>query len=279
MSPPRGRSAFRVPCPAAGARGGRGGPGKPTPADRPCPVPGERPDGRMPAPPRGVDVPLPARAAPRERQAASFKSPARTLVRQMAARGTVTGKTAVTIPLLALALLVPLGVINAQAPAGEEPGGTAGEAETRHRGAGKAAPAGGEPAGPAGASAGNQTAVQLYDSWFPQADVPDAIKERVVDHMLNAQSIPVSSPDGQEELGQQAADLIIEINSTTDEALKEQKQRELDLMTVDLLKVGIVVAEKYREDPAMWDELMEEFANDGTCSVWGSWRTGGCGTN
>lgn len=188
------------------------------------------------------------------------------------------GKTAAVVPLLALALLVPLAVINAQAPAGE-PDGPAGAAETRHRGAEGAAPAGGEPAGPAGASAGNQTAVQLYDSWFPQADVPDAIKEHVVDHVLNSQPIPMPLPDGQEELGRQAADLIIEINSTTDEALKEQKQRELDLMTVDLLKVGIVVAEKYHEDPAMWDELMEEFANGGTCSVWGSWRTAGCGTS
>ena len=158
----------------------------------------------------------------------------------MAAMGTTAGKTAAIIPLLALALVVPLWAINAeQAPAGEEPEGAA------------------------GAGAGNQTAVQLYDSWFPQSDVPDTIKEQIVDHLLNSQPIPMPLPDGQEELGRQAADLIIEINSATDKALKEQKQRELDLMTVDLLRAGIVVAERYHEDPAMWDGLLEEFMNDG----------------
>ncbi len=149
----------------------------------------------------------------------------------------MSGTAILVAPLLALALLVPPTTLNAWHVPESEPAQAGGDGQT-----------GG---------------IVLYDQLFPETDVSDATKQKVADNLLNSQPIAMPLPDGQEELGRQAVELIRTINTTTDEALKEQKQRELDRMTVPLLEAGIVIAEKYHDDPEAWKALLEELEDDG----------------
>lgn len=114
---------------------------------------------------------------------------------------------------------------------------------------------------PGPAEGGQLQGIALYDSLFPDADVPDALKMKVIDSMLNAPHVELSVPEGQEELANRAVELMMIIEATTDEELREQKQRELDEMTVPMLEAGLVIADKYRQDPDKWDALLEEYSD------------------
>ena len=145
------------------------------------------------------------------------------------------------LPLLAFALLIPLvAVVGQQAPGGEptSSGSTTVNENTQ------------------------ETAHALYDLLFPDVTVSDDVKSQITDNLLNSEPIAVPIPAGQESLSARVAELIKQIREETDPQIKTEKQLELDALTVPMLKEGLVVMEKYEQDPAVWRELLDAFESE-----------------
>ncbi|RNJ76368.1 MAG: hypothetical protein EB830_04340 [Nitrosopumilus sp. H13] len=102
----------------------------------------------------------------------------------------------------------------------------------------------------------------LYDLLFPNTNVSDEIKQQVIDNLRNSEPTVISVSDDQRLLSKKASDLILSIRNETDPIARADKQNQLDELTIPMLKAGIVVAEKYIQDPVVWRHLLEEFASD-----------------
>ena len=151
-------------------------------------------------------------------------------------------KTKYTIPFLALILLIPIVMINsfAQTPGDENINQgpiTVNEEQ-------------------------DDKSYALYDLLFPDSNVPDEIKDQILENLQNSEPIPVPIPINQKEIGEKASKLIVSINEDVNLETKAGKQHELDLMTIDMLRAGVVIAEKYEQDPTVWKQLLEEFETD-----------------
>ena len=99
----------------------------------------------------------------------------------------------------------------------------------------------------------------LYDLLFPNSNVSNSLKQKILDSLNYTNPTPIPVYEGQEELGMKAATLAREISLESDPKIKAQKQSELDKMTIPLLKAGLVVADKYKQDPDVWRYLLDEF--------------------
>lgn len=105
--------------------------------------------------------------------------------------------------------------------------------------------------------------IALYDLIFPDSNVSNETKHAIIEYLQSPDPpIMIPIPDNQIELGKKAASLIKSINSETDPQIKSTKQRQLDEMTIPMLRAGLVVAEKYTEDPNVWQELLGAFENN-----------------
>ena len=99
----------------------------------------------------------------------------------------------------------------------------------------------------------------LYDLLFSNSNVSNSLKQKILESLNHINSVHVPVYEGQEELGIRAVALAREIASESDPKIKAQKQNELDKMTIPLLKAGLVVVDKYKQDPKVWRYLLDEF--------------------
>lgn len=99
--------------------------------------------------------------------------------------------------------------------------------------------------------------IALYNSLFPDADVSDETKLKIIKNMLEAKPIPLPVPENQPELGNKTATLLIAINNATDSETRKEKQK-VGQNDDSNAKAGLV-AEKFHKSPTVWKELLNAF--------------------
>lgn len=101
--------------------------------------------------------------------------------------------------------------------------------------------------------------VKEYNEKFSNntKDLTDELKAEMILSMRNASTHKLQEPVGQTELANKVIFLLQQIENTNDVEEKLELQIQLDALTEEMLKVGLVLSSKYNENPKFWDSELD----------------------
>ena len=99
---------------------------------------------------------------------------------------------------------------------------------------------------------------QRYTDLFPESNSSPEIQKKIMKSLHATPDPQTHIPTGQDALAQKILTLIELRDSTNDPITKELINSIFDNLETDLLDVGLVLNEKYVENPEEWDGKLEE---------------------